>query len=128
MEWQDEGIVLSATRLGESDAVLEVMTKEHGRSRGFMKGGLGRRNKANLQAGNRLHVTWRSRLETNLGRFTVELQHSPLGNMMGDGARLSALAAVTSVIASTMPEHQRHDGVFEALAALIDLLENDEGV
>lgn len=127
MEWQDEGIVLSATRLGESDAVLEVMTRNHGRSRGFMKGGLGRRNKANLQAGNLLQVTWRARLETNLGRFTVELQHSPLGQMMGDGARLSALAAVASVVATTMPEHEKHEGVFTALSALIELLENEDG-
>jgi len=82
MEWQDEAIVLSATRLGEADVILEVMTKAHGRSRGFMKGGLGRRNRANIQAGNFIHVTWRSRIETNLGRFTVELQHSPLGQMI----------------------------------------------
>ncbi|MBL4639065.1 MAG: recombination protein O N-terminal domain-containing protein, partial [Kordiimonadaceae bacterium] len=26
MEWQDEAIVLSATRLGEADVILEVMT------------------------------------------------------------------------------------------------------
>jgi len=127
MEWQDEAIVLSATRHGESDAVLEVMTKSHGRSRGFIKGGLGRRNKANLQAGNHVQVAWRARLETNLGRFTVELHHSPLGQMMGDGARLSALAAVTSVVASTMPEHETHTGVYEGLAALIQLLENEDG-
>ncbi|MEX0300465.1 MAG: DNA repair protein RecO [Kordiimonas sp.] len=127
MEWQDEAIVLSATRLGESDAVLEVMTKTHGRSRGFIKGGLGRRNKANLQAGNTLQVNWRARLETNLGRFTVELLHSPLGQMMGDGARLSALAAVTSVVASTMPENHDHIEVYDGLSALVKLLENDSG-
>lgn len=127
MEWQDEGIVLSATRHGESDAVLEVMTKNHGRSRGFMKGGLGRRNKANLQSGNYLQVNWRSRIETNLGRFTVELIHSPLGQMISDGARLSALAAVTSVVATTMPEHEEHPKVYEGLKALVGLLENDEG-
>lgn len=127
MEWQDEGIVLSATRHGESDAVLEVMTKNHGRSRGFIKGGLGRRNKANLQAGNLLQVNWRARLETNLGRFVIELHHSPLGQMMGDGARLSALAAVMSVVASTMPEHENHPQIYAALKALVELLENDDG-
>lgn len=127
MEWQDEAIVLSATRLGESDAILEVMAKNQGRARGFIKGGFGRRNKANLQAGNLLQVNWRARLETNLGRFTVELQHSPLGQMMGDGARLSALAAITSVVATTMPENHKHDEVYEGLKALVDLLENEDG-
>jgi len=123
MEWQDEAIVLTAARHGEADALLEVMTLSHGRARGFIKGGLSRRNKANLQAGNKLSVTWRSRLEENLGRFTVELLHSPLGLMLGDGTRLSALSAVTSVVAATMPERERHGGVFGGLKAVIELLE-----
>lgn len=127
MEWTDEGIVLSATRHGEADALLDVMTRSHGRARGFVKGGLGRRNKANLQAGNRLALTWRSRLEINLGRFTVELLHSPLGLMMGDGARLSALAAATSVVASTMTEREPHEPVYNALQSVIGLMEAEGG-
>ncbi len=128
MEWQDEGIVLSASRLGEHDALLEIMTKNHGRARGFIKGGMGRRNKANLQAGNYLSVSWRSRIETNLGRFTVELIHSPLGLMMGEGAKLSALATVTSVVATTMTERENHQSVFTGLKAIVDLLEDESSV
>lgn len=126
MEWQDEAIVLSAARHGEADALLEVMTLSHGRARGFIKGGLSRRNKANLQAGNKLIVTWRARLEENLGRFTVELLHSPLGLMLGDGMRLAALSAVTSVVATTMPERELHGGVFKGLAAVIGLMEHED--
>lgn len=127
MEWQDEGIVLSATRFGEHDALLELMTRTHGRARGYVKAGMSRRNKANLQVGNRLSVTWRSRIETNLGRFTHELIHSPLGLMMGDGNRVSALSAVTAVVASTMPERETHEGLFERLEAVVALLEETEG-
>jgi len=127
MEWQDQGIVLSASRHGEADALLEVMTKSHGRARGFIKGGLGRRNKASLQAGNSLSLTWRSRLETNLGRFSVELVHSPLGSMMGDGARLSALAAACAVVGSAMTERETHQSVYESLEAVIRLLEHEGG-
>jgi len=125
MEWQDEAIVLSAARHGEADALLEVMTQSHGRARGFIKGGLSRRNKANLQAGNRLAVTWRARLEENLGRFTVELLHSPLGLMLGDGMRLAALSALTSVVAATMPEREPHKSVYDGLAAVIALMEHE---
>lgn len=127
MEWQDEGIVLSASRLGEADAVLEVMSPAHGRVRGFVRGGLGRRNKANLQVGNRLSVKWYARLETNLGRFTIELLHSPLGQMMGEGARISALSAVTAVVSSTLPEREPHASVFEGLEAILNLLEHEDG-
>jgi len=127
MEWRDQAIVLFATRHGEADALLDVLTHSHGRARGFIKGGLSRRNKANLQAGNRLSVVWRARLEENLGRFTVELLHSPLGQMLGDGGRLAALSAVTSVVAASMPERESYVGVFDGLAAIVELFEHEDG-
>lgn len=127
MEWQDEGIVLSAARFGEHDALLEIMTRCHGRARGYVKAGMSRRQKANLQVGNRLSVNWRARLETNLGRFSLELIHSPFGQMVGDGARVSALSAVSSVVASTMPERESHEGIFERLEAVVSLLEKEGG-
>ncbi len=127
MEWQDDAIVLSAARYGESDALLEVMTAGHGRARGFVKGGSGRRQRANLQAGNQLSVKWYARLETNLGRFTPELVHSPLGAMMGSGERLAALSAITAVVLSSMPEREVHPDIYHGLKAVCELLEEDEG-
>lgn len=127
MEWQDEAIVLSVGRFGEHDAVLDVMTNSHGRARGFVKGGMGRRNKASLQPGNRLSVTWRARLETNLGRFQVELLHSPLGSIIGHGGRMSALSAMLALVLSTMPEREPHTNVYSALDSYISLVEDDTG-
>ncbi len=43
MEWTDEAIVLGVAKYGESDAILDVLTREKGRYRGYVKGGLGRR-------------------------------------------------------------------------------------
>ena len=127
MEWQDDGIVLSARRFGEHDAIIEVMTPNHGRARGFVKAGMSRRSKANLQPGNQLKLTWRSRIENNLGRFQLELLHSPLGNLISDGSRMSALAAVTAVVSSTMPEREVHFAVYSALAGYVALLEAEDG-
>lgn len=127
MEWQDEAIVLSVGRFGEHDAVLDVMTEKHGRARGFVKGGMGRRNKASLQPGNRLSVTWRARLETNLGRFQVELLHSPLGSIIGQGGRMSALSAMLALVLSTMPEREPHTSVYSALNGYIRLVEDGTG-
>ena len=127
MEWQDDGIVLSAARFGEHDALLEIMTPDHGRARGFVKAGMSRRNKAVLQPGNRISASWRSRLETNLGRFQIELIHSPLGVLISDAGRMMALAAVCANVQSTMPERQAHKGVYEALVGYIALLEADDG-
>ena len=38
MEWRDEGVVIGLKRLGESSAVLEAMTRAHGRHLGLVRG------------------------------------------------------------------------------------------
>ena len=42
MEWTDEGIVLGVRRHGESSAIVELLTRGHGRHLGLVRGGAGR--------------------------------------------------------------------------------------
>ncbi|HYQ19141.1 MAG TPA: DNA repair protein RecO, partial [Xanthobacteraceae bacterium] len=72
MEWTDEGIVLGTRRHGEANAILELMTRAHGRHLGLVRGGAGSRLRPVLQAGNRISCTWRARLDEHLGHYTVE--------------------------------------------------------
>ena len=39
MEWRDEGIVIGVRRHGESSAIVEAMTRAHGRHLGLVRGG-----------------------------------------------------------------------------------------
>ena len=39
MEWTDDGIVLGTRRHGEANAIVEVMTRGHGRHLGLVRGG-----------------------------------------------------------------------------------------
>src|SRR6266436_4979439 len=43
MEWTDEGIVLGVRRHGESSAIVELLTRGHGRHLGLVRGGAGSR-------------------------------------------------------------------------------------
>jgi len=52
MQWTDEGIVIGVRRHGEASAILELMTREHGRHLGMVRGGFGTRMKPILQTGN----------------------------------------------------------------------------
>ena len=49
MQWTDEGIVLGVKRHGEASGILELMTREHGRHLGMVRGGFGSRLKPILQ-------------------------------------------------------------------------------
>jgi DNA repair protein RecO (recombination protein O) len=72
MQWIDEAIVLGVRRYGEASAILELMTREHGRHLGLVRGAAGARLRPVLQPGNRVSVTWRARLDEHLGNYAVE--------------------------------------------------------
>src|SRR5215831_19340155 len=72
MEWTDSGIVLGVRRHGEGNAIAELMTREHGRHLGLVRGGAGTRMRPVLQPGNTVQATWRARLDQHLGHFSIE--------------------------------------------------------
>src|SRR3954466_6870421 len=72
MEWTDDGIVLGTRRHGEANAIVEVMTRGHGRHLGLVRGGGGTRLRPLLQPGNTVRVVWRARLEGLSGPSRVE--------------------------------------------------------
>jgi DNA repair protein RecO (recombination protein O) len=72
MQWTDEGIVIGVKRHGEASAILELMTREHGRHLGLVRGGFGSRMKPVLQVGNGVSASWRARLDEHLGNYAIE--------------------------------------------------------
>src|SRR5262245_55917100 len=72
MEWTDEGIVLGVRRHGESSAIAELLTREHGRHLGLVRGGASSRMRPLLQPGNSVNAIWRARLDEHLGTFALE--------------------------------------------------------
>src|SRR5579884_900617 len=91
MDWRDSGFVLRARRHGESGIVAELLTAEHGRHAGLVRGGQMPRRRALLQPGNRLAVTWRGRLAEHLGAFECELLEPHAARLLDDPDRLAAL-------------------------------------
>jgi DNA repair protein RecO (recombination protein O) len=125
MEWIDVGIVLGARHHGEANAVVELMTREHGRHLGLVRGGSGSRHSPVLQAGNRVTAAWRARLDEHLGYYVVE------GLDLRSAFYLSAahalfgvhqLAALCRVLPERDPHHEVFDALDHALAGLAEPL------
>lgn len=121
MEWTDEGIVLGVRRHGEANAILELMTRAHGRHLGLVRGGSGSRMRPVLQPGNLVRATWRARLDEHLGNYTIEGIRLRAGEFM-----IAAHAAygVTHLAAlcRLLPERDPHELVHDALAGILDHL------
>jgi DNA repair protein RecO (recombination protein O) len=126
MEWNDDAIVLSSRAHGESGVILELLTREHGRHAGLVRGGASRRVKPTLQPGNSVHVQWRARLEEHLGSFTCELARARAGELMDSREALAGLNAFTAVLNAAMPEREAHAPVFLSGEILLDAM-TDEG-
>jgi DNA repair protein RecO (recombination protein O) len=123
MNWNDEGIVLGVRRHGEANAILEVMTVEHGRHLGLVRGGAGSRMRPVLQPGNAVRVEWRARLDEHLGHFTVEGVRLRTADLM---VAAHAVFGVTHLAAlcRLLPERDPHLEVHDALAVILDHLED----
>lgn len=123
MQWTDEGIVLGVKRHGEANAILELMTREHGRHLGLVRGGFGSRLKPILQPGNSVSAAWRARLDEHLGNYTVE------GVRLRAASYFSVPHAIYGVthLASLMrllPERDPHAGLYVALEEILDHLDD----
>lgn len=112
MQWTDEGIIISVRPHGETAALIEVWTREHGRHLGLVHGGRSRRLRPILQIGNHVDVTWKARLSDQLGHMSLELRRGFAGELMDDSARLSALTTMAALI-RLMPERDAHPNLYE---------------
>lgn len=125
IEWRDQAVMLSARPHGEAAAVVQLLTRDHGRHAGLVHGGQGRKARAVLQPGNRLVATWRARLSDHLGTVTCEPEVSHAARLMDEPDRLAALTAAAAVCERALPEREPHPACYRGLLALLDALEGD---
>ncbi|MBM3568557.1 MAG: DNA repair protein RecO [Alphaproteobacteria bacterium] len=120
MDWSDEGIVLGLRRHGEDAAVLSLLTRDHGRHRGLVRGAFGRRGRGLYQPGNEVLAAWRARLADHLGSFACELKRDRAEALLDDAAKLEGLAAACAVVDSVLPDREPHPEIHAATLALLD--------
>jgi DNA repair protein RecO (recombination protein O) len=126
MQWSDEGIVLATRRHGERALIVQILTREHGRHAGLLRGGQSPKTRAQWQIGNRMSVGWRARLADHLGFFTGELLESHAATLFDDRLRLAALAAAAALATAALPEREPHPRAYRGLRDLIAALAADD--
>ncbi len=127
MQWTDEGIVLGVKRHGEANAILDLMTREHGRHLGMVRGGSGSRLKPVLQPGNTVSATWRARLDEHLGNYTVEAVNLRAATFFSASHAIYGLTHLTALM-RLLPERDPHEGLYEILDAMLARLDDAEAI
>ena len=115
MNWSDVGIVLSSRKYGENSVIVSLMTPEHGRHLGLVRGGTGKRARGIYQAGNMVSVDWSARIEEQLGTFRCELLKPLAALYLDDPLRLAGLSSACAVAERALPEREDYMDVYESL-------------
>jgi DNA repair protein RecO (recombination protein O) len=121
MEWRDQGVIILVRKHAETSAIIEVLTKTHGRHAGVVRGGTSRKLTPVLQPGNQVEVEWRARLEDHLGSYRVEPLKSR-SYILNDRLALSALTAMCSLIGFAVPERMDLPRIYDQTLDLMDEL------
>lgn len=123
MQWSDEGIVLSVRPHGETAAVVEIMTRNHGRHLGLVHGGRSRKLRPVLQVGNHVEATWKARLAEQLGHISIELNRGYAAAAMEDALALSGLSSMASLM-RLLPERDPHPSLYEVTLFVLSFLDD----
>lgn len=126
MEWTDEGIVLGVRRHGESSAIVELLTRGHGRHLGLVRGGAGKRMRPLLQPGNSVTAVWRARLDEHLGYYLIEGTRLRAANLFASSHAVYGVTHLAS-LARLLPERDPHEDIYEMLDHMLDDFDDASG-
>jgi DNA repair protein RecO (recombination protein O) len=124
MEWRDEGLIIGVRRHGERSAILEAMTRAHGRHFGLVRSSRSARLGATLQPGNTVGLVWRARLDEHLGAYAVEPLTLRAGRLMASALALAGINYLAELV-RFLPERDPHEGVYETLTLIAEALDDD---
>jgi DNA repair protein RecO (recombination protein O) len=123
MEWTDDGIVLGLRRHGESAAVVELLTREHGRHLGLVRGASGARMRPVLQPGNTVRAVWRARLDEHLGMYAIEGLQLRAASLIAASHGVYGVTHL-SALARLLPERDPHEDIHARLEHALDDFED----
>jgi DNA repair protein RecO (recombination protein O) len=119
MEWTDEGIVLGVRRHGESSAIVELLTRAHGRHLGLVRGGAGSRMRPLLQPGNGVRAVWRARLDEHLGTYAIEGLNLRAGALLASSHAVYGVTHLAALV-RLLPERDPHEDIYDMLEHTLD--------
>jgi DNA repair protein RecO (recombination protein O) len=122
MEFEDDAYVLSARPFGETGAIVELVTRLHGKYVAHVAGAASRRMKPFLQAGARVSLRYRARTSDQLGSASLEPVGEGPSSLFDDPLALAGLSAAAAITAGALPEREPHPGAFLGLEAFIAAL------
>ena len=128
MSWQDEGYLLSKNNFNENSVIIESFTLEHGKYSGIVYGGSSRKQKRNLQIGNKILLNWKAKGENRIGYFSTELIKPISPFFFDDKERSICILAACSILKILLPERQINKKIYLSFENFLTRLFYDDWI
>ena len=126
MIWQDECYLLSKTNYNENSTIINIFSLKHGNISGIVYGGSSRKLKKILQIGNKLFVVHKSKHESKIGYFSVELIKPISPILFSNKKNISCYLSALSILRILLPEGQANKKIYNDLENFIGNLQDNK--
>ena len=107
MNFSDEGYIIKLIKHGENSLIATVLSSEHGKIAGYIKGAISKKKLGVYQIGNKISFNAYSRLEENLPSFRgVELVQSCAVNFFNNPKKLALLSSFAEMMNICIAENE----------------------
>ncbi len=125
MQFKDEGYIINVRKHGESSLILTLITKEHGKIIGYVKGGHSKKNLGVYQQGNLISIDAYARLEENMLTIRAELLKPIAVHFISDAKKLAALMSLCELCNTCMPEKAELEHFYYMIDSFFNLIDED---
>ena len=128
MQWNDKGYLLSKNRYGENSSIVEFYTSNHGKVSGIIYGATSKKIKNYLLIGNKFHLSYKSKNESQLGYFKIEIEEVTTPLYLEDHKKLSCIVSTMNLIKLLTVENQLNNEIFKLIDIFFENLKNENWI
>ncbi len=125
MNWDDKGFLISKNKYNENSLIAEIYTQSHGKVSGIIFGGTSKKIKNYLQIGNKLHVSFNSKSDSQIGYFKLEIEKALSPIYFEEKKKLCCILSAMSLVKILTAESQKNEKIFELILDFYEFLGND---
>lgn len=124
MQWEDTAIILEMNKYSESLTVISCITEKYGLRKGAIR--ITKANKSYAYPGNVVEISWSSRLEEHLGKFTIQSCDAVYPYLYNNQKKLISLLSICSLCSACLAEKEPQNSLYRQLEDFIYLIKFSE--
>jgi len=128
MHWDDSGFLISKNKYNENSLIVEVFTKDHGKTSGILFGGSSRKIKNYLQIGNNFYTNYNAKNNSKIGYFKFEIIKAETPFFFDNKKKLSCITSAMQLIKILTAESQPNEKIYDLIKNFFLILNTDDWV